>query len=278
MTIACPVCNKDDRIWKVSTLVEGGQSTSSTRVPGVALTYSREGLGVGGFYGQVSTERISLLAKKLSLPKTPSKLDTAFWRIFMLFVGLPFGALGGGIMVFLGLGFLFEGAPGAGLWFLVMGSILLAAFLMGMRKLDRVQTGEDTEHEAKKQVRKILKKVWERLYYCERDGLVFDPKSGQSCETDDLGDLLYSLASNSKILHRVHDADTPQLPEFVKLIKGCLLLFAALTFVSMIGIGMAMGYGVWGSLVLAVLIAGTLLLLAWLVERPYRVNREQWSE
>lgn len=277
MDTKCPVCKELDTVQKVSSVVSSGKATANISGPFGALSYN-DGVGIIGGYTFSKGNIISQIAKELSLPEHPSeerKINVMQWKTLMIIFGVP-GAFVGGTLVLWSFGFLFlEGKPLISLFFLAFGGILLSAFLKGIRKLERVESGTDSDYEARKQIWKAVEKIWNQLYYCSRDDVIFDPENGQFCKPDGIEQFLHSLSSKSGALPQVLNLNILRELEFLKLVKVCFQFAAALVGILVLGMSLTMGNGVLGSLLLTAAVISGLLAIPWLLERREQVLKGQ---
>lgn len=172
----CPSCEKDDRIYKVSAVYSGGISHG---------TFS-------GTEGSVSGTSQTVLSGKLApLPKPSISCFVTGCSAFWLVIGAI-----GIIYLFLLSGLLASTADSANLLESVGGlapfissvclyfgiglGIYLVASLFVRSKMPRWTAAMN---------------VWNRCYYCDRDGIVFDPTNGASIPIDSFNDYLKNTAA-----------------------------------------------------------------------------------
>jgi hypothetical protein len=167
MPLFCPVCLKDDRIFKVSAVYSGGVSHG---------TFSSS-------EGSVSATSQTVLSGKLTpLPKPSSScfvigcsglcIATGIFLLFVIgflllapsFLGENVDYSDPDVLGFnVNLGF-------AGVFWLVVG---LGIYLLASSSIKRKMPHWITAME-----------VWNRCYYCGRDGIVFDPSNGSTIPVD----------------------------------------------------------------------------------------------
>jgi hypothetical protein len=206
MANICPICQKDDMIQRVETLVSAGQSSGTFSGPTVAATFSDGKLRPAGGYTTLSGSTSSNLAKLLEPPSSPPEpKGYGCWWILLAypvipilgaFFALPFMIPGTIIMV---LGTTPEN--GGSLNALgVIGAVLMAiggciGYYLCIRyfiRKDRKKKASMAQNysEAKPKWEKAMQR-WKRLYYCNRDGIVYDPESGDSCNPATVNDFVY---------------------------------------------------------------------------------------
>jgi hypothetical protein len=183
MDRSCPVCGKDDASQKVSALFSGG-------VQSVGLeTFSQSARGV----------TISRQAMRMAPPAKPKEPSGLHWLLWI--VGLILGVVFlGGVLAIAGMsltsggdagilgGFLYGSACGYPLGFVltIAGLVVLHGALI---KGSRARFSREMPPWQAKMER------WERLYYCSRDDVVFDPTDGKSVMPEDLQSLLVTAAA-----------------------------------------------------------------------------------
>lgn len=200
MSLACPVDNKDDSIQSLSALVIGGRATGSFSGPSGGVTYidGKYGYTAGTtqLYGTMTTD----LAKALDAPKPPNKMG--FW-----------GLVGWSCLFYISICIIvgpflvwprFKEAvaknpeiqkriftPG-----LQIGCILIMIFgldpvvwpflLIVKSKIDQ---RDDYGHRYDMWRRAYM--TWQKLYYCHRCGVVFNPETSEYFQPDQLRNYLH---------------------------------------------------------------------------------------
>ncbi len=198
----CPVDKSSDSIQKVSSLVASGTATGNT-----------------------TTNLVSLLAAPAA-PRLRGGLD--FWG-WLLLIGCGLLIAGGVLMffTFLGIGLVgilgifiaiyfiivqkqpteFLLGQGEGMAFIVLILIIalllstgfIAGGIFGIRAIQKYHKKSKEEgnlvYEKALPLWESAKAKWERLYFCHRHGIVFDPETGETCEPGGLMNFLYKQAS-----------------------------------------------------------------------------------
>lgn len=196
MNLACPIDNKDDTIQKVSAVVASGQSTGTFSGP-TGGTVSYEGK-VGSVTGHttLSGNSTSQLAILLAPPKKPQEesyscfLTLLAWfmilagggELYVYFANLLMSGRFSGI---LGLGGIFDFVL-----FIIFGAIVWGGFkLLNARKAHMNKEKERVQQN--KPIWETAMKKWDRLYYCHKHDIVFDPENGETCPSNSLKEFLY---------------------------------------------------------------------------------------
>jgi hypothetical protein len=196
--IYCPRCNLNDRIEKVS---------------GITISQSKQQSSYSYELGSYQTTEVSRLAQQLMPPKKPELSVRAAGAIVGPSRKTVLGELGFGlnIVFFMLIGvcslvtgfasliaYFFLNEPA--LWCLIPGGIVAGAVGIGTFILTIIyyqssqKKLQQAEVEHKKEINKWQEsmKIWNRLYYCYRDHIVFDYKTGKEVEPNNL-DLIYRM-------------------------------------------------------------------------------------
>ena len=161
----CPVCHKDESTQRVQAIVASGTVSGTFSGPSGGLTHSGKEWGTYGGYTTLSGTQKSDLARLLAPPEQPkkphvfSKIDYIFFFITVIFgtiliIPIP--------IILLGLIYQYFAEP-------VVGDKAI----------------EQTKHEMRLAEWSSAKAYWSTLYYCHRDGIVFDPASNEMCQPED---------------------------------------------------------------------------------------------
>ncbi|MGB6882371.1 MAG: hypothetical protein WBD86_03705 [Microgenomates group bacterium] len=187
MTTICPICKKDDAIQKVTAVVSSGQATGTFSGPSGGIAHVAGKWGVVGGYSTLRGETMSTLSQFLSpLQERPKPWLSGCCSKLLLVVSLlslPFLAL---VLSD------YDATPQKTAEFIAIvlfvggGYFFLSCFLKRSYQKELVNWA-DQESQRKKET-----DVWERLYYCFRDDIVFDPKTGESCQPEELEQFLHS--------------------------------------------------------------------------------------
>jgi len=208
MANICPICQKDDLIQRIETLVSASQSSGTFSGPTVAATYSNGKLGSAGGYTTLSGSTTSNLAKLLeppSLPPTPKGYGC--WWILIASViplaGLPFSLpflIPGVVLTKISSGFtdptLNSQIFGLAIALIVIGACigywLAIRFFINNERKKKAKMQET--YSIAKPKWEIAMQRWKRLYYCHRDGIVYDPETGETCDPASVNGFVYKQA------------------------------------------------------------------------------------
>ncbi len=202
----CPVCQKDDLVQRVETLVAAGQSSGTYSGPSVGTTYSDGKFGTVGGYTTLSGSTSSNLAKLLEPPSSPPKpKGYGCWWILIAypvipivgsFFSIPF-MIPGGIILGIAASRNQHAATsplgGFGIALIMIGAIIgigLAIRYFVRRDRQKKAIMQQELNEAMPTWEKAMN-LWKRLYYCHRDGIVYDPDSDHTCVPSEVQDFVY---------------------------------------------------------------------------------------
>ena len=168
MSITCPVCLKDDQIKKLLSIYHQGTVTSSFSGTAVGVTYDDGKLNpsVTGIYG--SGHSVTELARLLPPPRKPPTVNSASPVLWLALVGFLIFWCGSALWT----------TDSSYIFVSIVGLIvLLYGFIVGIRKTkSRAPEVKKINDEANAEF--LRKKViYDRLYYCDRDFICFDPDS-----------------------------------------------------------------------------------------------------
>jgi len=170
----CPVCQSGDSIQRLAAIVASGTASGTFSGPTGGVTHAGGETGTYGGYTTLSGTSTSHLARALSLPAEP-KCPVVYSPGNAIFIGLL--TLVGGLAT-LGLGF-------------------VAAFLalMVVASMGPILVGDPNKEFAKYAKKlaewKLAREYWLSLYYCHRDGVVFDPVRGEQCQPEETAAFAY---------------------------------------------------------------------------------------
>jgi len=75
---------------------------------------------------------------------------------------------------------------------IVLGAFgFIASIWLWIRSDDRKRIKEESRYNAEKPRYDIAKHRWDYLYYCHRDGIVFNPNTGETCEPANFKEFIY---------------------------------------------------------------------------------------
>ncbi len=181
-TIVCPIDSKDDTIQKISSIVSSGKSTGSYSGPSGGGVYVGGKWGGYGGYSAMSGNTITDLAQQLTLPsepKVPKGCSTLLW----IFVGgflTWFVAEGIGALAMYALAIPFKNPR----FYTIAITISLIAWpfiiALSVFMVRMYVASKMPEYYVKKAAYDNAVKKWNRLYYCWKHDIVFDPETGES--------------------------------------------------------------------------------------------------
>jgi hypothetical protein len=204
MTNICPICQKDDAVQRIETLVASGQSSGTFSGPSGGVAYSDGKWGGVGGYTTLSGSSTSNLAKLLEPPSLPPKpKGFGWWWILIVPYGIPIiGAVF--FSPFLLVAYVAAGLTGGvyphglnvnplfmiiiSIGEIIAGWLAIRFFIIRQRK--KKATMQQKIDEAMPRW-KIAMQRWEHLYYCHRDGIVYDPETGDTCAPGLVKDFVY---------------------------------------------------------------------------------------
>jgi hypothetical protein len=182
----CPICQKDDQLIKVASIVDAG----THHLSGTSNEWLSDNYGGHWTNVPITATQRSELATKLALSAQPTKpsitIGTCFiWTLTFLFV--PAVVFGFGLFVSIGMGSwgdkfrTFSGYLGCAIpvilfiiyliWFIVARS----KYAVDKPKWDRAWY------------------IWNRLYFCYRDNKIYDPENGATLDVANLNKYIFSI-------------------------------------------------------------------------------------
>ena len=166
----CPECNKDDRVARLSGLVDRSTQTTKGSAKTLAAGISSGGIGVGGGVTRFKAETESHLVQRLKPPPLKGGLR---WKPALIGVALL-------VPAFLLLSA--EGGQGSVPLLFLAGLILLAGGFFLVAALLEEWIPSVQQREAWQQGLKELR----GSFYCERDDVAFLPGSAQGLPAEEL--------------------------------------------------------------------------------------------
>lgn len=190
MKTLCPICQENDMIQKVTSIVSSGKSSGIFSGSSFGSVNVQGNRGSTSSFTSLSGTSTTELASKLSkIPKKPSN-RAAFRTGQIWFIRLYCFPYGG----FLIIGGLVNISDWRGLLMFLGGMIWVILLIYWNKKLieKRVKLKIKYKEEMEKWERAKKKHGRLRLYYCYRDDIVFDPENGEHFPPDDLMEYFYS--------------------------------------------------------------------------------------
>lgn len=206
--IKCPDCGKDDQIRKVSSIYSDGRTdtvlTGVSRNVSVAVptnSKSTSYVGVGSSNTTLTGVSQSGLSAKLAPPREPEKKGMGCWWLVLL---------GGGVLGFLapiqtkrksqmGIAFvviviflpivIIQNYDSPLMTIIAFGACL-AYYVIYFLALTEETPRIESEYRKEMQIWNSKISRWDRLYYCYRNDIVFDPDTGKSASAEQLSSLL----------------------------------------------------------------------------------------
>lgn len=180
MDIVCPIDRKDDTIQKVSAIVAGGSSSGSYSGPSGGVVNVDGKWGYSGSYTTLHGSSQTQLATKLSPSAEPKAEGLGCVWIPIIF---PLSILVAEAPA--QLYFLIFGEPSI-LAFMItipLGIVLFILFLRHFRKVDLRK--QENGRSALAHWRQSMQ-TWDRLYYCHKHDIVFDPFNSRSVNPNEV--------------------------------------------------------------------------------------------
>ena len=209
MHITCPLDNECREFQKVSAIVREGTREVTATVP-VRRYYEEDGQSKS--YTTYTSERSTIisdlaqaLAEPAKPPEPPSMSCSAYMQAYLLAAPAVFLILGGGfsslaiiISLFSGSGTPSQpfGAPLVLSVAAVVGGLLLARLAAVVR--DHASKPLEVEREKYKSLLfewEAAKGQWDRLYYCFRHDIVFDPGTSKFTTPENISTLVHFRAA-----------------------------------------------------------------------------------
>jgi len=173
-TVVCPVCKKDQSIQRVPAIVSAGTVTGTFSGASSGTVRSGDQRGDYDGYTNLSGTTKSDLVRLLEPPTQPkiARLIIAKGNFWLLFVLLGLGSCG-----------------------------IFSLVMLGMLFFGIAMIGDGAEERAKYSNRmdrwRTAMARWDRLYYCHRDGITFDPVTGEHCQPANTQTFVYQQPAPS---------------------------------------------------------------------------------
>lgn len=188
MSNVCPVCKKDDRITKISAIYSGGYSSGSYQGPSTSLSTSlNDGHSyVSGGYSTLTGSSQTMLSRKLAPPPKPvpqKKGGCGFTLVIVFLVSIGFLGLISGMVA---------DDP---LYGLITFFVALLLLMIPISIRVSANSKEEDRIEELLPIWENAMRLWQKLYYCQKDDCVFNPETGEYFSVDGLYDYLYRRKS-----------------------------------------------------------------------------------
>jgi hypothetical protein len=177
--IVCPQCSKDDRIEKLSAIVSAGVQAMGGEV-----------VGAGSLQGVMVSKQATRLAPPAE-PKKPQGLHWFIWVVGLLVV-VACGGTGSLVTAFSAIAESSARNPGLATGFssLITCGFPLAVFVGLFILHNNLKKKDISRHEVEFAAWQAKMSVWDKLYYCARDDIVFDPEIGETAKPESIATLL----------------------------------------------------------------------------------------
>ena len=176
MSLVCPICQKDDKFEKVSSVFDTEEKTGTYHGPATTVAYTDGKYQVGSSWVSGTTNVSSQLGRKLSPPTKPSPPSYSWLFYLGLIIGVPSGLCAViNFIIMPGKSIRMED----GFWIVVIGTILGIALIV----YDRNKRNQKVpNYQEELNTWQIKMTEWNRWYYCRRDDIIFDPQTGDVYE------------------------------------------------------------------------------------------------
>lgn len=176
--VACPKCHTNDQSQKVSAIVMAGTSSYQASGPAIGTAFVGGKMGLATGFTSVSGTNQTALAAQLMPPVKPKKPKP--------YQADPVGALLAVVIACIGF-LLMTASRGVDIGVIIAVAVAVEILLVwsSYGKVNALYT---------KQVLPPWQKVlarWNRLYYCYRDDIVYDPETGRAVPPSQINTLLY---------------------------------------------------------------------------------------
>jgi len=169
MSVTCPLCGKDDNVQKVSAIVDGGTSVSSYSGVAPSVNVYNGKVGYGGAYVSGNVRSSSHLAQKLAPPLKPNEPRTPTKIILGWFTLVLFG---GFTIYCLSMGYTDPGTFICGFLPAIIAGVMIIAGNQEKREIKE-------NYDKGMPIWKEEMAKWNKMYYCHRDDIMFEPDTGE---------------------------------------------------------------------------------------------------
>ncbi len=199
-SIVCPLCNKDDVIQKVSAVVASGKTTSKFSGPSGGIANVDGKWGVVSGYTSLSGHTISELATLLAPPPEPKK-PSGFGYWWILIGGVVIPVLAFIPMFILVISTILYPSINQSVGLLspsfimlpCLGCLSVVSLVILFIWIDnRIKVKSKPKYLAEKLKWDTAMQHWNRLYYCNRHDIVFDPDTNETCMPQDTKKFSYA--------------------------------------------------------------------------------------
>lgn len=167
----CPMCNRNDRAERVSAIVDSHSTNMATILQ--PPPPPPEPAGFGCWWILLIYPVIPLLGALISVP---------LWVPGIILANVSGPAEDSSLLTVLALVLSIGGQ--------LTGLVLALLFFLRMDRKKRA-AAQEAYNTARPKWEAAMRR-WKRLYYCARDGVVYDPETGETCDPAVLKDFVYS--------------------------------------------------------------------------------------
>jgi len=183
-SIHCPVCNRTDKTEKISVIV----SKDTHKLSGISQEWVSD--KDGGFWRTVpiSGKQMSELARNLTPPPQPQAISYSWLDYSGRIIALVMGFI-----------LLIVGLSDLDAFIVYVPCILICAIsgILGIMAKTKHDNKEQARIDEEEPLWKSAMEVWNRLYFCYRDDIVFDPDTKSSCQPQDVRNFCYRPISQA---------------------------------------------------------------------------------
>ncbi len=191
---ACPVCGRNDRAEKVSAIITGQtQHLSGTTLQTTSYQDNKGNWVTTTSPAPFSGTQVSALARALSrptAPQAPSKTTIYFYRFCEVFYAGAFVLTLLWLIADLSRP---EGTPGLAAAVCAAAGVFIFVFERDIRKRSRAYDAAKQQFPAETARWQRACKVWDQMYYCARDDVVFLPGTRLSAPSGQAQDFVYRV-------------------------------------------------------------------------------------
>jgi DNA-directed RNA polymerase subunit RPC12/RpoP len=184
----CPTCGRDDAIQKISAILTGGKASGTYSGPSGGVAYVGGKWGAVSGYSTLHGSSMTDLARLLTPPHEPESRafgcfsSSLIWFFFGL---LALGGCGNSIGIIVGLEK--NQTVYALISDLALGIVGILVLVWYIRKSISVRA----KYPTRKAAWDAAMIRWNRLYYCNRDDIVFDPQTRETCKLREMERFIY---------------------------------------------------------------------------------------
>lgn len=185
LNLNCPLCNKDDQVRRVKSIFEVGVSDSETSTQGSHLSgFSFSGNSV--IFSGIASGIISLFSRGQSVSKLSSTLSPPpFPKKYPGPISSVISFLTVGLLIYFILVLLTPLEYNSNALIPISIFLIVLGIVNGKRNL--------AKYERELELAQKMYTIWDRLYYCQRDHLVFDPITRIHNDADKIHEIYFQI-------------------------------------------------------------------------------------